>query len=391
MKAYKTEIYLNPKQLHTFANTAGVCRFLYNAFIDYNQKLYEKERTFCSGMNFDKHVNNKLAIENPWIKEVSSKARKKAIMNADTAFRRFFKGESRFPRFKKKNRQDVKVYFPKNNATDLTVERHRIKVPTFGWIVLKEKGYVPADAEVSSCTMEQKAGKFFISVLVKNAVPAPKPVLRSDGMGIDLGLKEFAMTSDGQLFKNINKSRRIKQLERKLKREQRSLSRKYEYYKKIKNQKKQEKPNETMNQRKNLHKNIRRVQILHLRLTNIRNAYQDYVIREVAKTKPSFIALENLNVRGMIKNKHLSKAISNQKFYEFKLKLKNKCQKLGIELREVDRFYPSSKLCSSCGEKKVALSLSERLFTCAPCGYKMDRDKNAAVNLKQAKKYTILT
>lgn len=385
MKAYKTEIYLSAKQ--KLIATIGVCRFLYNAFLSYNIELYQQKATFCGGMDYDKYVNHELSKEHPWIKAVSSKARKKAIMNADTAFRKFFKGEAKFPRFKKKNKQEVKAYFPKNNPTDLLVERHRIKVPTLAWVILKEKGYIPMNSVVSSCTVGQKADRFYISVLVKEEFTLPKETVNDHGIGIDLGLKEFAVTSDGQYFKNINQSIRIKKAEKKLKREQRSLSRKYEYDKKIK----KSGGESAANQRKNLYKNIQRVQKLHLRLTNIRDAYQAYVIREVTKTKPLFITMEDLNVKGMMKNKHLSRAVANQKFYQFKLNLLNKCRKLGIELRQVDRFYPSSKRCSKCQTKKVKLSLSERTFTCDTCGHVMDRDENAAFNLVQATQYTVLT
>ncbi|MFP3729182.1 transposase, partial [Priestia filamentosa] len=205
-----------------------------NSFIGYNQELYQKGKKFCDGMSYDKYVNHTLSVEKPWIKETSSKARKKAIMNADTAFQKFFKGKAKYPRFKKKNRQDVGIYFPKNNKTDLTVERHRIKVPTLGWIRLKEKAYIPPGAHVSSVTITQKGDRYFISALVKEEEQTTPSTPFSDGIGIDLGLKNFAITSDGRVFKNINKSPRIKRLEKKLKREQRSLSRKFEHYKKLK-------------------------------------------------------------------------------------------------------------------------------------------------------------
>ena len=387
MRAYKTEIHLSERQKEKIIKTLGVCRFLYNSYLAYNKELYRKEAKFCSGMEYDKYVNNVLSKEFPWIKAVSSKARKKAIMNGDTAFRKFFKKEAKFPRFKKKYKQNVQAYFPKNNLTDLIAERHRIKVPTLGWVILKEKGYIPLNAAISSCTVEQKAGKFFISVLVKNEEAPMHEILDGEGLGLDLGVKEFAILSDGRTFKNINKSIRIKKLEKRLKREQRTLSRKYEHYKKIK----KAGGESAANQRKNLNKNIKRIRVIHLRLANIRNAYQAYVIKEVTKTKPFFITLENLNVKGMMKNKHLSRVIANQKFYHFKLNLTQKCRKLGIELREVDRFYPSSKLCSRCKTKKLILSLSERIFICDTCEYTIDRDKNAAINLEQAIKYTILT
>ncbi|MFP3726369.1 transposase [Priestia filamentosa] len=389
MRAYKTELLCSNEQKQKMAKSMGVCRFLYNSFIGYNQELYQKGEKFCGGMSYDKYANHTLSVEKPWIKEISSKARKKAIMNADTAFQKFFKGKAKYPRFKKKNRQDIGIYFPKNNKTDLTVERHRIKVPTMGWIRLKEKAYIPPGAHVSSVTITQKGDRYFISALVKEEAQTTPATPFADGIGIDLGLKNFAITSDGRVFKNINKSPRIKRLEKKLRREQRSLSRKFEHYKKLKQTKLEENPTE--NQRKNVRKNITRVQNLHRRLTNIRNAYQNYVIREVVKTKPLYITLEKLNVKGMMKNKHLSKAISKQKFYEFKLKLIQKCSFIGTEIREVGTFYPSSKLCSCCGVKKVKLSLSERVFNCDHCGASLDRDDNASLNLSKATEYTILT
>ncbi len=318
-----------------------------------------------------------------WIKEVSSKAVKQAIMNGDKAFKRFFKGLSKFPRYKKKKKQDVKCYFPKNNKTDWTVERHRVKIPTIGWIRLKEYGYIPKDATVKSGVVYQRAGKYFVSVLCEREEVRVKPILNNIGLGIDLGLKDFAVRSDGKTHKNINKTVKVKKIEKRLKREQRSLSRKYE------NLKKRGGKSVTI-KRANIDKNVLRVQKLHARLANIRLEYVKSIVTNVVKTKPTFITVEDLNVRDMLKNKHLSKAISKQSFYNFKTWLLTKCEEYGIELRQVDRFYPSSKLCSYCGQKKADLKLSDRVYECE-CGNAMDRDLNAANNLLQAKEYTILT
>jgi putative transposase len=185
-------------------------------------------------------------------------------------------------------------------------------------------------------------------------------------------------------FRNINKTSRVRKMEKKLKREQRSLSRKYEFYKK--------KGGKTATkERRNLNKNILRVQKLYQRLSTIREAYRQYVVSMMVKTKPSFITIEKLNVKGMMKNRHIAKSVTNQGFYDFKQRLFNSCKKYGIELREVDTFYPSSKLCSSCGHKKVHLSLSDRIYKCGNCQIELDRDYNASLNLKQAREYVVLT
>ncbi|SFJ76993.1 RNA-guided endonuclease InsQ/TnpB family protein [Thermoflavimicrobium dichotomicum] len=385
LKAYKTELNPTPEQITKIVQSMGICRFLYNQYLGYNFARYEQGETFISGYDFDKYVNHELSKQYPWIKICGSKARKKAIMNAETAFKRFFKGQSRRPRFKKKKNQDVKVYFPKNNKGDLIVERHRIKIPTLGWVRLKEKGYIPTTGKVKSCTLTQQADRFYISVLVEVSTSESKEKHSYvEGIGMDLGIKHFAVLSNGQVFKNINRSSAIKRTEKRLKREQRALSRKYEFRKKR---------GETTATKSgsNIRKNILRVQKLHARLARMREAYRAFVVSMIAKAKPSYITIEKLNVQGMMKNRHLSKSIADQGFYDLKMKLLNMCTKLGIELREVNPFYPSSKLCSSCGHKKEKLSLSERIFQCESCGHTLDRDLNAAMNLMQAKEYVVLT
>ncbi|WP_242261198.1 transposase [Bacillus cereus group sp. BfR-BA-01453] len=383
-RAYLIEIKPTTEQVSKIRQTIGVCRYVYNLYISKNKEAYESEGKFLSGYDFSKWLNNIHTKEcDQWIKEVSSKAVKQAIMNGDKAFKRFFKGLSQFPRYKKKRKQDVKCYFPKNNKTDWTVERHRVKVPTIGWIRLKEYGYIPKNATVKSGTVYQRAGRYFVSVLCERAEIRVKPMLNKVGLGIDLGLKDFAVRSDGKTHKNINKTVQVKKIEKRLKREQRSLSRKFENLKK-----RGEQP--VTNKRANINKNILRVQQLHARLANIRIEYVKSIVTNVVKTKPTFITVEDLNVKGMMKNKHLSKAVAQQCFYAFKTWLSTKCREYGIELRQADRFYPSSKICSCCGQKKTDLKLSDRVYTC-DCGNVMDRDLNAAINLLQAKEYTILT
>ncbi|MES5954047.1 transposase [Bacillus fungorum] len=383
-RAYLIEIKPTTEQISKIRQTIGVCRYVYNLYISKNKEAYESEGKFLSGYDFSKWLNNIHTKEcDQWIKEVSSKAVKQAIMNGDKAFKRFLKGLSKFPRYKKKKKQDVKCYFPKNNKTDWTVERHRVKIPTIGWVRLKEYGYIPKNATVKSGTVYQRAGRYYVSILCKVKGGKPNSTLNAVGIGIDLGIKDFAVRSDGKTHKNINKTVQVKKIEKRLKREQRSLSRKFEYIRK-----RGEQP--VTNKRANINKNILRVQQLHARLANIRLAYVKSIVNDVVKTKPTFIAVEDLNVKGMMKNKHLSKAVAQQCFYAFKTWLSTKCREYGIELRQADRFYPSSKICSCCGQKKSDLKLSDRVYTC-DCGNVMDRDLNASINLLQAKKYTILT
>ena len=383
-RAYKIEINPTDKQKAKIHQTIGVSRFIYNFYIAHNKEVYEKEGKFVSGMDFSKWLNNEYIPNNQdmkWIKDVSSKATKQVIMNADKAFRDFFKGSKGFPKFKKKKNQDVKAYFPKNNKTDWTLERHRVKIPTIGWIRLKEFGYIPTNSIVKSGTVSQKANRYYVSILVEeNDTKVSKPT--NEGIGIDLGLKDFAICSNGNKFKNINKTSKVKKVEKKLKREQRKLSRKYESLK-IRNKK--EKGVAT---RQNIQKQVVKVQKLHQRLVNIRTDYINKTISSIIKQKPSYITIEDLNIKGMMKNKHLSKAVASQKFFEFRTKLTTKCKQNNIELRVVDRFYPSSKTCSNCGEIKKDLKLSDRVYKCS-CGLTIDRDLNASINLKNAKKYKV--
>ncbi|HFC9285339.1 TPA: RNA-guided endonuclease InsQ/TnpB family protein [Clostridium perfringens] len=384
-RAYKIEINPTAEQKSKIHQTIGVSRFIYNFYIAHNKEIYAREGKFVSGMDFSKWLNNKYIPNNKdmkWIKEVSSKATKQAIMNGDKAFRDFFKKAKGFPRFKKKKNQDVKAYFPKNNKTDWTLERHRVKIPTLGWVRLKEFGYIPVNSIVKSGTVSQKADRYYVSILAEEN---DKKVYKStnEGVGIDLGVKEFVVCSDGIKFKNINKTSTVKKIEKKLKREQRKLSRKYESLK-IRNKN----IKEGRATRQNIQKQVVKVQKLHQRLTNIRTDYINKIVSSIIKQKPSYITIEDLNVKGMMKNKHLSKAIASQKFFEFKTKLTFKCKENHIELRIVDRFYPSSKTCSNCGEIKQDLKLSDRIYKC-DCGLTIDRDLNSSINLKNAKEYKI--
>jgi putative transposase len=382
-KTYKVEINPTLEQKQLIHQTLGICRFVYNFYLVHNKEVYDKEKRFVSGMDFSKWLNNEFILNNPeynWIKNVSSKAVKQSIMNAENAFKRFFKKQSGFPKFKKKNKSNIKAYFPKNNKTDWTIERHRIKIPTLKWVRVKEFGYIPTNAKVISGTVSMQVNRYYVSVLCEvDLAQNNKP--NTEFIGIDLGLKDFAICSNNKVYKNINKTKKVKQLEKKLKREQRKLSRKYESLKK------RNKEGGTAT-RQNIQKQIVKVQKIHQTLTNIRTDYVNKIVSEVIEQNPSSITIEDLNIKGMMKNRHLAKSVSKQKFYEFRLKLENKCKQNDIELRIVDRWYPSSKLCHECGSIKRDLKLSDREYICE-CGYHVDRDYNASLNLRDAKTYKI--
>lgn len=385
-KAYKIEIKPTKEQIVKIHQTIGVSRFIYNFYIAHNKEVYEKDKNFVSGMSFSKWLNNEYIPNNPsfiWIKEVSTKATKQAIMNGEKAFKKFFNGEASFPKFKKKKDQEVKAYFPKNNKTDWTIERHRIKIPTLGFIRLKEFGYIPVNSVVKSGTVSQKADRYYVSILCEVEENNNYSISTNDGVGVDLGIKDFAICSNGLTKKNINKTSIVKKAEKKLKREQRKLSRKYES---LKIRTKKMKGEAT---RQNIQKQIVKVQKLHQRLTNIRTDYINKTVSELIKQKPSFITIEDLNVSGMMKNRHLSKAIAQQKFYEFRTKLILKANQNNIKIRIVSRWFPSSKTCSCCGSIKKDLKLSDRVYRCDNCNISIDRDFNASINLRNAKEYKI--
>ena len=382
LKSFKTEINPTEEQKARIRRTIGTCRYVYNFYLGHNKALHDNGEKFMTGKDFSLWLNNEYIPDNPdktWIREVYSKAVKKSIEDRCAAFTRFFKHQSDFPKFKKKGKSDVKMYFVRNNPKDCQCERHRLKIPTLGWVRIKEKGYIPTTKDgymIRSGTVSVKAGRFYVSVLVE--IPDINIDNNSnEGIGIDLGLKDFAIVSNGKTYRNINKSAGLKKLEKQLIREQRSLSRKYENLKKGES-----------TQRANIQKQKLKVQKLHHKMDNIRTDYINKTIAEIVKTKPSYITIEDLNVKGMMKNRCLSKAVASQKFYEFRTRLKAKCDENGIELRVADRFYPSSKTCHHCGSVKKNLKLSDRIYRCE-CGYVADRDLNAALNLKDAKTYRI--
>ena len=390
MKAYKTEIHPTQAQIELIHKTFGCVRYIYNQYVYENLENLTSGKDFISAFSYSKRVNNDPNTPS-WLKEVPSKAIKQALIYADRAFRDYFSKRKGKPKLRKKGRNDS-FYL----IGTLKVERHRIFVPVLKWVRLKEFGYIPK--KISSVTISMKNGRYYISCLSKENADE-RITTSGQGIGIDFGLKDQFITR-GQVISSINKSKKVRQLEKKLRQKQRSLSRRYEsnmankvYYKSgaKKGQLKSFEWIRPLHECKNLQKQQLVVNRLHERLARIRTNYNRKGLQSILKRKPSFIVIEDLNVKGLIKNKHLSKAISQAQWHQSRVFLQQQCEKLGIELRLAPRFYPSSKLCSHCGYKNVELKLKDRSWECPDCHAIHDRDKNAAINLERCTDYTVLT
>lgn len=366
LKAYKTEIKPNNEQIVLIHKTIGTCRYVYNLYLQKNKEAYEANSSFLSGYDFSKWLNNEHSKkkEFSWIKEAPSKAVKQAIMNADTAYKRFFRKLASFPRFKKKS--DYGSFYL---IGTIHVKRHLIQLPKLGKIKLKEKGYIPSSG-IKSATVSREGDRYFVSVLIED--PEVKRIKdeKSEGVGIDMGIKEFLYTSDGEYVANISKSNQLVKLTKSLKRQQRKLSRR-------------------VKGSANFQKQKVIVQRLHRRIRNIKTDLKRKIVLKIVKKNPQFITIEHLNVKGMMKNRKLSNAFQQIGIGYFTDWLKAKCVEYEIELRRVDRFYPSSQICSCCGERKK-MPLHVRTYDCDNCGMSLDRDLNASINLRNSKEYTVL-
>ena len=390
MKAYKTEILPNKQQIELIHQTFGNTRYVYNQFIKLNLKRIKEKESVISGYDYSKMINND--PDRPdWLKKSPSKAIKQAIMNGNKAIWDFLNGDKGEPKPKKKVK-DNSFYL----IGTIKVERHRIFLPKLKWVRLKEFGYIPNT--IKSVTVSMKNGRYYVSCLSHEAKDERVPT-SEQGIGIDFGLKDQFITKN-EIIPSINHSTKVKKLEKKLKQKQRALSRKYEgnmvdkvYYKtgKKKGQLKSFEWKRPLNECKNIAKQRLVVNKLYERLTRIRTDYNQKSLQSILKQKPRFVVIEDLNVKGLMKNKHLSNSISKAQWYASRMFLKNQCEKLGIELRLVPRFYPSSKLCSGCGYKNKGLKLKDRSWTCPECKIVHDRDVNASLNLEQCQTYTILT
>ena len=357
---------------------AGASRFAYNWALAREKENYEKGGRFIPDTELRKEFTRlRNSDEYAWLLNVSNNVTKQAIKDACSAYKNFFKGLQRYPRFKAKKKSMPKFYQDniKIQFRDTHVKfegfsfSRKANKQKLNWVKLAEHGRIPTDAKYRNPRVSFDGLNWWISVCVE--FPDCRDRSNHDGIGIDLGIKDLAICSDGNTYKNINKSQTVKKLEKCKRRLQRSVSRKYEHNKK----------GGSYCKTNNIVKKEKLLLKVNHRLANIRKDYLNQTTSEIVNRKPRFICIEDLNVSGMIKNRHLSKAVQNQGFFEFRKQLEYKCNDRGIQLIVVDRFYPSSKRCSCCGKIKKDLRLSDRTYKCE-CGNVIDRDFQASLNLK---------
>ena len=348
-RAYKVELDPNNNQRTLLLKHAGCARFAYNWGVE---KV--KDGAKPNAIALHRELNALKPTDFPWMYDVSKCAAQEALRDLQKAFSNFFAGRAKFPKFKSKH--DGIGSFRLTGT--IKVEGKRIQLPRLGWLRLKEAEYIPQDAHILSATVSQSAGRWYVSVLVREE-SAQQP-LNQGKLGIDLGIKTLATCSDGTQYAN---PKAIAKHEKKLKRLQRKLSRQQK----------------NSNRRKQTKQKISRTwaKIRHIRTDSIQKATTDIVKTKQCQT----IMLEDLNIKGMVKNHCLAKSISDANMRQFRTTLEYKQKWAGGTIELVDRWFPSSKTCSACGVVKEKLSLGERTFSC-DCGNMMDRDLNAAINLK---------
>ena len=379
IETIKVQLRPNNKQLTKLFQYAGCSRFAYNWTISREQENYKLGNKFLSDNELRKEFTQlKKHKEYQWLSKISNNVTKQAIKDACNSYKRFFKGLSKYPKFKSKKNskqsfyQDgVKIQF---TNTHVKVEgftmSHRKNKQKLNWIKLREKGRIPTNCKSMNPRITYDGLHWFVSVSID--VEDNTDIPSNEGVGIDLGLKDLAICSDGHTYKNVNKTQKVKKIEKRKRRLQRSISRKYNMNKR----------GESYKKTSNIIKREKELLKLSKRLTNIRHNHLHQITSEIVKRKPSFICIEDLNVSGMMKNKHLSKAIQQQGLYEFRRQIEYKSDWNNITVIVADRYFPSSKLCSCCGEIKKDLKLSDRIYRC-DCGNIIDRDYQASLNLKQ--------
>ncbi|MBM7614489.1 RNA-guided endonuclease InsQ/TnpB family protein [Alkaliphilus hydrothermalis] len=384
IRAIKVRLYPTKEQEILMFKSAGVARFSYNWGLAYLNNYYEENKKSL-GIGYLRKIFTQLrnTDEFSWLREVSSEIPQQTLKDLGEAFDNFFQKKGDYPRFKKKGKCETS-FFHLNNK--LVVKDNKVKLEKIGYVKIKDEGRLPVGnykkdkIKVTNPRIKHNGRYWYLSLGLE--IENNEPIeLTGESIGVDLGIKELAVVSNIDTpFKNINKTKKVKKLNKRLKKFQRKVSRKYDNLKEGKSFKKGEKLKKTQN----IIKLEKEMMLLHKKISDIRLNHIHQTTNTIVKTKPSRVVMETLNIKGMMKNKHLSKAIGEQAFNKFINTLKYKCEFNGIELVEADRFYPSSKMCSSCGSIKKDLKLKDRVYKCE-CGLVIDRDKNASINLANYK------
>ena len=368
IKSIRVQLKPNNKQNSLLFQCAGTARFAYNWTLNQQQKNYEAGNKFLSDNDLRKQLTQLKKTEFPWLYQYSNNIAKQAVKDACEAYKKFFKKLADKPRFKSRKRSKPAFY---HDNIKLKVTEKHVQLEKIGKVKLTEFGRIPPNSKYSNPRISYDGLNWYISVGIEMGdMTINKPV--TEPIGIDVGIKDLAVISTGKVYKNINKTKSVKKSNKRLKRLQKQASRQYD-----KNYK-----NKIKGKGKNLLKLEKQINKTYKRLTNIRTNHLHQATFALVKTKPGYIVIEDLNIKGMMKNRHLAKAIAEQKLYEFKRQLEYKCLWYGVELIKADRFYPSSKTCCKCGNIKKDLKLSDRVYKCSECSNTIDRDLQAAINLK---------
>ncbi|AAO36394.1 transposase [Clostridium tetani] len=361
--ANKVRLYPTEVQEQKLWQSAGTARFIYNWTLAKQEENYKDGGKFIKDGGLRKEITKlKKTEEYKWLNEVSNNVTKQAVKDACNAYEGFFKGLADKPRFKSRRKSKPSFY---NDTSKLKVKIKSVNIEKVGWIKTSEQ--IPMNVKYTNPRVSFDGKYWYLSV----GIEKENPIIELTDESI--GIKDLAICSNGMTFKNINKTRVVKKLEKRLRRLQRKISKKYEL----------NKEGRKFVKTCNIIKLEKKIRLLHRRLSNIRNNHLHQATTKIVKNKPSRVVMETLNIKGMMKNRNLSKAIAKQGLYEFKRQLQYKCKFYGIEFVEADIWYPSSKICSECGYKKTKLSLSERTYICEECGAVIDRDFNASINLSR--------
>ncbi|WP_053955506.1 RNA-guided endonuclease InsQ/TnpB family protein [Inediibacterium massiliense] len=362
----KVRLYPTKEQEQKLWQSVGTARFIYNWTLARQEENYKNGGKFINDGDLRKELTILKKSELKWLNEVSNNVAKQAVKDACNAYKNFFKGLTDKPKFKSRRKSRPSFY---NDTSKLKVKENLVLIEKVGWIKISEQ--IPMDVKYTNPRVSFDGKYWYVSVSIENENHVIE--LTDESIGIDVGIKDLAICSNGMTFENINKTRLVKKLEKRLRRLQRKISKKYEL----------NKEGRKFVKTCNIIKLEKHIRLLHRRLSNIRNNHLHQATTKIVKTKPSRVVMETLNIKDMMKNRHLSKAIAKQGLYEFKRQLQYKCEFYGIEFVEADKWYPSSKICSECGHKKTKLWLFERTYICEECGAVIDRDLNASINLSR--------
>jgi len=363
----KVRLFPTKEQEQKLWQSVGTARFIYNWTLARQEENYKNGGKFISDNDLRKELTILKKTELNWLSGVSNNVAKQAVKDGCEAYKKFFKKLADKPRFKSRRKSKPSFY---NDNIKLKVKDNTVLIEKVGWVNIKRNA-IPMNCKYCNPRVSFDGKYWFISVGIEKEQPIIE--LTNESIGIDVGIKDLAICSNGITFKNINKTKTVKKLEKRLRRLQRRVSGKY-----LKN-----KEGSKFVKTSNIIKMEKQIKLLHRKLANIRSNHSHQATNMIVKTKPSRVVMETLNIKGMMKNRHLSKAVTQQCLYEFKRQIRYKCEFNGIEFVEADKWYPSSKTCSECGHIKTKLSLSERTYICEECGCVIDRDYNASINLSR--------